>query len=95
MLTGTRIDAQTYTNGRTQEVAFDPDLSPSLTTASPPTTRSVHRAIIWTRVTYDSLGDEIIPVDWRMATDSALTDTGAPGQFVADADRDYTVAGCT
>ena len=90
VLTGTRIDAQTYTNGRTQEVVFDPDLAPFYHGVASGDPLS-DRVIIWTRVTPDSLGDETIPVDWRMATDPALTDTVATGQLATDADRDYTV----
>ncbi|MFM8770879.1 MAG: alkaline phosphatase D family protein, partial [Candidatus Kapaibacterium sp.] len=48
------------------------------------------RLIIWTRVTPQN-GEESIDVQWRVATDTALTTIVRQGAGVARADRDYTV----
>lgn len=45
--------------------------------------------IIWTRLTTDDLGP--YPVNWRVATDAALSNEVAAGTFFTDATRDFTV----
>jgi len=45
--------------------------------------------IIWTRVTPDSTA--AISVDWRVSSDTLMSDTIAQGTFVTDSSRDYTV----
>jgi len=46
------------------------------------------RVIIWTKVTADV---PTVTVDWKMATDTAMTDVVGSGTVVTTADRDYTV----
>jgi alkaline phosphatase D len=46
------------------------------------------RVIIWTRITTDSL---LSHVDWRVATDTAMTQIVQQGSTTTDASKDYTV----
>lgn len=46
------------------------------------------RVILWTRVTTDSLS---VLVDWRVASDTGMTQILQTGQYITDANRDYTV----
>ena len=45
--------------------------------------------VIWTRLTTGDTG--MLPVNWRMATDSALTNIVRNGTFTTGPSRDYTV----
>lgn len=45
--------------------------------------------IIWTRLTTDDTG--VLPVNWRVGTDSALQTVVQSGTFMTDVDRDFTV----
>lgn len=45
--------------------------------------------VIWTRVTPDSTAS--VSVDWRLSTDTLMSDTVAIGSFVTDSSRDFTV----
>lgn len=47
------------------------------------------RLIIWTRVTPDSAA--AVQVQWRLSTDTLMSDTVAMGVFATDSTRDYTV----
>ena len=69
--------------------APDPDLAPFYhgVASGDPLTDAV---IIWTRLTPDNEELPLI-VNWRMATDTAMTDIVASGEFATFAERDYTV----
>ncbi len=45
--------------------------------------------VIWTRITSDDLGS--LSVNWRVATDTAMSNVVSAGTFVTGASRDYTV----
>ncbi|MFT7589472.1 MAG: alkaline phosphatase D [Limisphaerales bacterium] len=45
--------------------------------------------VIWTRLSTADSG--VLPVNWRMATDTALSNVIASGTFLTDVARDYTV----
>lgn len=47
--------------------------------------------IIWTRVTPDSIDTNPINVEWRMATDTGMTNIVASGITTTNFDKDYTV----
>jgi alkaline phosphatase D len=49
------------------------------------------RVIIWTRVTPDSNFTGSITVNWKMATDTSLSNVVKSGTFITNEDRDYTV----
>ncbi|TXF90539.1 T9SS type A sorting domain-containing protein [Neolewinella aurantiaca] len=49
------------------------------------------RVIIWTRVTPETMDGSPVSVEWRMATDTALTEIVATGSFTTSSSRDYTV----
>ncbi len=49
------------------------------------------RVIIWTRVTPDSNFTGNITVNWKMATDTLLSNVVQQGSFVTNEDRDFTV----
>lgn len=49
------------------------------------------RVIIWTRITPDSTQTGAIPVSWRVATDTAMTNIVQSGSLLTDAAVDYTV----
>lgn len=49
------------------------------------------RVIIWTRITLDSLNQNDVDVNWRVATDPLLQDTVVTGTFTTGPNRDYTV----
>lgn len=48
------------------------------------------RVIIWTRITPDN-GVNSVDVNWRIATDTSMTNIVNQGVFSTDADRDFTV----
>lgn len=48
------------------------------------------RVIIWTRVTPDDF-TSIVPVSYKMATDTAMSNVVAQGSMLTDANRDFTV----
>lgn len=52
------------------------------------------RVIIWTRVTPsvdDVSAKKTVPVDWKVATDEAMTEVVASGSIQTNADVDYTI----
>ncbi len=49
------------------------------------------RVIIWTRVTPDSNFTGNITVNWKMATDTLLSNVVQQGSFVTNEDKDFTV----
>jgi alkaline phosphatase D len=49
------------------------------------------RVIIWTRITPDEINNDSIPVNWRIATDTSMTNIVNSGVFKTHQDRDYTV----
>ncbi len=49
------------------------------------------RVIIWTRVTPDSNFTGSITVNWKMATDTLLSNVVQQGSFITNDDRDFTV----
>lgn len=49
------------------------------------------KVIIWTRVTHTESTAQTIPVEWKVATDEAMTDVVSSGIVETNADTDYTV----
>jgi alkaline phosphatase D len=49
------------------------------------------RVIIWTRVTHNDESEQIVPIDWQVATDEAMSNVVASGSLTTSADVDYTV----
>ena len=49
------------------------------------------RIIIWTRITPDEINNDSIPVDWRIATDTSMSNIVSSGIYKTHQDRDYTV----
>ncbi|OUS40983.1 hypothetical protein A9R00_03250, partial [Oleispira antarctica] len=49
------------------------------------------KVIIWTRITHTENTAQTIPVEWKVATDSAMTDVVSSGIVTTNADIDYTV----
>jgi len=49
------------------------------------------KVIIWTRVTHTENTAQTIPVEWKIATDAAMTDIVSSGIVATNADVDYTV----
>lgn len=49
------------------------------------------RVIIWTRVTPEQMEQQVVEVDWIMATDPELTNEVATGTVMTGPDLDYTV----
>jgi len=50
-----------------------------------------HAVVIWTRVTPDSASTGPIVVNWRVATDTGMTQVVQSGSLLTDASQDYTV----
>ncbi len=49
------------------------------------------RVIIWTRVTPEDMNNDPIEVEWKVATDTELSNVVASGTFTTDENIDYTV----
>jgi alkaline phosphatase D len=49
------------------------------------------RVIIWTRVTPANLGADPVSVQWKIATDTTMTNIVNSGTIITDQDKDYTV----
>ncbi|MEH6451392.1 MAG: PhoD-like phosphatase N-terminal domain-containing protein, partial [Oleispira sp.] len=49
------------------------------------------RVILWTRVTHTEATAQTVPVDWKVATDAAMTTVVASGSLQTTAAVDYTV----
>ncbi len=49
------------------------------------------RVIIWTKVSPENNTGEDIEVNWRMATDTGMTNLVRTGKFTTNSNRDYTV----
>lgn len=49
------------------------------------------RVVIWTRVTPNTQNQNPVVVSWKMATDTAMTNTVQQGSLITTHERDYTV----
>lgn len=49
------------------------------------------KVILWTRVTPVNLGADPVTVQWKIATDTTMTNIVNSGTFITNQDRDYTV----
>ena len=49
------------------------------------------RVVIWTRITYPQRGNDLVPVDWRVARDPGLRDVVRSGAVRTGLARDWTV----
>ncbi len=91
----TSVRAQTiYTHGRqlagANQLTVEADLYPfyhGVASGDP----LADRVIIWTRVTPDTLTSEAVAGRWTVATDPQLQQVVREGDFVTDAEHDYTV----
>lgn len=74
----------------TRALNFNPALKPFYhgVASGDPTPNKV---IIWTRVTPDSTFVGPATVEWRMATDTGMTNIVQSGTYVTDINKDYTV----
>ncbi|GIV43021.1 MAG: hypothetical protein KatS3mg035_0144 [Bacteroidia bacterium] len=77
-------------NAQNKRVTLDPQYAPfyhGVASGDP----LPDRVIIWTRVTPDSNFTGSITVNWKMATDTLLSNVVQSGSFVTNEDRDFTV----
>lgn len=49
------------------------------------------RVIIWTRITPEEINNDSIPVNWRIATDTSMSNIVNSGVYKTHQERDYTV----
>lgn len=86
----TFVSAQEANSGITHSLSINPAMQPfyhGVASGDPLT----DRVIIWTRVTPDSGTTGAISVDWKIATDTNITQVVNSGTVSTDAGIDYTV----
>lgn len=79
-----------YSQESSRALSFNPALKPFYhgVASGDPTPTNI---IIWTRVTPDSGFAGSASVDWRMATDTGMTNIIQSGTYITDNSKDYTV----
>ncbi len=86
--------ATLYANSRDfttqRNKVFDVDLAPFFHGVASGDPMS-DRVMLWTRVTPETLDGLPIECNWRIATDTALTEVVTQGSFTTGPERDYTV----